>query len=1857
MADHQDDQVSKTEKQDLAHVDECDSNEKIGQVARLESLIQGPTPVDGIRTALPSWPSEIHHNATWLDLYPWKSLYSHHPSFATSYREVEKGSLVAGDQQRTVGTSEDEGRGVAPIEGRNTGERIGTPHSLRHHYCVPRAEHERLLSIFHQSRGGSVLVTGYRGTGKTSFVNHVVSHLGDKMGDSSDKKIRFFPFRINLSTSRTAEALVMMMMKKLETGARRGDFQEAEEDILNANQRFRSRRSSAESKAKGEITEQSKGKRISIGVLILALTAIIFLFVRLEFKTDLSWWDIIGSLGFAAGGFNLLYPLGELQERSTEKKGSQTSESESFVENGYPIHEAQQELHSILSTLSKAGKKIVFIFDEVDKLSPSPLAGADAPNGERLRSIQQLVSDLKFLLTESEALHVFIAGKDVDDSWQEDQNKGEGLFESIFVQNIYLPSTLSANLEPALGPHHWLIQTFRAVLSSRKTGADFLDELKQEIMKGFSDQNRELTDEELCWLNTIFKTILGEIGIDHRSWTYNTGLLIIPLFSPLEIWKILRRYEERCHQPIPKKNSVENMSQTPGTDPDASSGSRRCKDPNLFDDEVIKWIDAVMLVFETETKESTKDTPQNGGSVDNRFTQEEKRALFGSDDIQLGKVDPMTERRIRRIRYLVEYLTYKGRGIPRKILREFYGLIQHTTMIKHKNNKENKKYWEGRGNIELVTYSPTTVRQKIKFFASIVSQIDANRDRFRFLNDKGCVATFHIIDHILKHFQTGFTWADLENATFMTRREELFPSRELLRSLLAVFEDHLFEARDRRHQSYRLLPRVKHDLADLYQAFGPEQIELRFTWADFAEEISVLEVRLAKIESVGPTRRHESVKSQMRLAEIFELLGKHQEARREYSKALRWIRADLRKLYTRNREGEFPMMVPTTTMTYLMSANTALSRLGYLYELDRDYRTALHYYETIIRFLEGALTGAKKNEKGLKFKSIMGPTLVIDPDSGTLKSYRILGEQQQRSKSELASLPVLIGKMVPEETTVVSPFTSGQGDSLGREVLLLGELPQIPRALHTGFESKDIATALNLVAVTLEKLWHRYASNRFLINALDYYLRCGDEYNTIDQMVFIGELMMRRRDVRLATGWYLAALRRATQLQLIQPTDRTSRQPEVQTSAKARLYEYLGDVWYATGGTAFVDENILVEISNGARSESKRSQTDSESDQINSGENKASSALLDPIQMAVSDAINRIRKENTDEHVDSRDEEYFYTQAAYHFGRNQQVLRQCDVSLKKIELRRNRLTKLIRRMSEIKDLQPNDEDLQSERMSLQLEMRLAWGDFWVGAERAFNSLIDANPGNRRTKPMDMGRIVDRRRYGELLNSVGRMLMVAAEGEIHQWCWGLPARPDGPSNTDLEIFIDDQIEHIRAIHPGRDLDTGIFREILEERIDTERTAEIISRIIGNLVDNQAVFSSDQPENMQICVVNGIRPRSPLWNLGKRSWRDENLGKPNQFLLGQLFYLFGLDRKNDSPEKNGSHKNSDTPYLIRTLYRAEIALLSAHLALDDNIRGVESAAASRSLGVLYLVSILKVFSFMSSESVSPDVSINSLPRLYNAFHIASKRYLVNAIDILRGEAERNRANSYELLRAQQALADLMTIRSEVLACFDRDQLGNDGGDAILRQRVESILLSKEDCNDLNLHDCRIQAFEAYRDCCRTILSDIEDYIKRYRFPAEAMYRHGDVMNRRLHWDIAQSIRSRHVDYGSEWEAEISVSRLRKQAQELSIRLFDAYPWCEDRDDWFDGLCKLFELLDNTAVRPSWIRILDTETGSNGERETRNPKDKGDGPKEKDTKDGRYTVCHREANPGSSDSFRYFRSFDDGLGREPQMQRMDE
>ncbi|MGV1063002.1 hypothetical protein ACQR2W_05320 [Clostridium perfringens] len=172
---------------------------------------------------------------------------------------------------------------------------------------------------------------------------------------------------------------------------------------------------------------------------------------------------------------------------------------------------AEYHLKNILNGLNSAGIKIVFIFDELDKI-------------ESESEIEQLIADLKPLLLSNLASFFIVSGQKLYYKFIGSSLLDDSIMASIFSKNIHIPLAMNIHLEQLFNYYiedknyleKELVKNYRdsLILNSYRTVRRFINLISQDIVwennlsyLHINEENKELYKTDSVILNTVAKII------------------------------------------------------------------------------------------------------------------------------------------------------------------------------------------------------------------------------------------------------------------------------------------------------------------------------------------------------------------------------------------------------------------------------------------------------------------------------------------------------------------------------------------------------------------------------------------------------------------------------------------------------------------------------------------------------------------------------------------------------------------------------------------------------------------------------------------------------------------------------------------------------------------------------------------------------------------------------------------------------------------------------------------------------------------------------------------------------------------------------------------------------------------------------------------------------------------------------------------------------------------------------------------------------------------------------------------------------------------------------------------------------
>ena len=286
---------------------------------------------------------------------------------------------------------------------------------------------EELAARLLFSNGGAFLVTGYRGVGKTSFVNQVIRKLSDSMPWASEQfgEVRIIAISISIprkiAPAELMHHLVRRLYERLVSEKIFGKLdRELRDDLVLAYQRT----SLQMSRSMTRSFDFSGGKEAGIDTPLHKLG------LKLPFELKRSWSKVeqASFLGY--------------DEKAAEHDLIRLSEQ---IAAGYadvpPVwRRVWARLRGQNVNGARTAIRMIYVFDELDKIDGESeiLPAADGTATAR-PGIDEILRSLKTLFTTSGLSFVFVAGKDLHDHWIEDVERGDSVYESVFSYDKYLP--------------------------------------------------------------------------------------------------------------------------------------------------------------------------------------------------------------------------------------------------------------------------------------------------------------------------------------------------------------------------------------------------------------------------------------------------------------------------------------------------------------------------------------------------------------------------------------------------------------------------------------------------------------------------------------------------------------------------------------------------------------------------------------------------------------------------------------------------------------------------------------------------------------------------------------------------------------------------------------------------------------------------------------------------------------------------------------------------------------------------------------------------------------------------------------------------------------------------------------------------------------------------------------------------------------------------------------------------------------------------------------------------------------------------------------------------------------------------
>ncbi|RFU37268.1 hypothetical protein DZF91_33785, partial [Actinomadura logoneensis] len=283
----------------------------------------------------------------------------------------------------------------------------------------PSALTEALRERIAYSHGGTFLITGFRGVGKTTMIQRALGALAERPPDGR----RVLPVVLSVARPMTTAHLLFAIVRRVfEALNETGEFDRLPEDTRH----------------------------------LLLLT---YMRTSLSFKetrSDASERGASAEVGLSASGMRAVGASGLALPKlgmSSKRTRSLATEAAFLAYSETDVEYDMMRIVRILSAPRPAGRRglvrrrpgrsasgdpplsLVVVLDEVDKLTSSK---------KGMAALERLLSGMKNVISMPGAYYVVVAGPDLQDRVLLDVGRGNGVYESIFAWRLYVPCSWRA---------------------------------------------------------------------------------------------------------------------------------------------------------------------------------------------------------------------------------------------------------------------------------------------------------------------------------------------------------------------------------------------------------------------------------------------------------------------------------------------------------------------------------------------------------------------------------------------------------------------------------------------------------------------------------------------------------------------------------------------------------------------------------------------------------------------------------------------------------------------------------------------------------------------------------------------------------------------------------------------------------------------------------------------------------------------------------------------------------------------------------------------------------------------------------------------------------------------------------------------------------------------------------------------------------------------------------------------------------------------------------------------------------------------------------------------------------------------
>ncbi|MCW3127430.1 MAG: ATPase domain protein [Bacteroidetes bacterium] len=872
---------------------------------------------------------------------------------------------------------------------------------------------KRLVSYLRDGASGAYLITGYRGMGKTSFVKRAIEQF---KYEEQEKKDRIQIEQVTISFGQK-DIKELDILRQIIGGIRdkllnpRRRF--LHEEVFNlkaipiwsafvftvlmvtmlfiANHRSGEEATTAGSKgleqtlinfiALKHLLEWANIENIS-GLLLVAVLVGFFLnwvatkffqkyadnvkeFEKLDELYERCRSQITKEAGGSGGGERFPFSLGDKMVKRFPMANPK---------------EVENDIIGILEDINKnksnIKRKFIFVFDEIDKIDPSPdrnsyheeMDRADKQSQQsqfydfrqRKRVVINILANLKYLITTAEAKFIFIAGREMFDAALADIADRQSAVSSIFHQVINVDSFLKDSIDNSPGSEKNKSPDVAILGSNGKTAG--LTGLIEEYLEKILYRGGDFA--HFVEMRLLVKDLGSQLGIEakkkfdefiQRDWEK-------PISNEdyiLEI-ELLQTFQSES-----SKGNFSKLTKYLRESPDVIQDG-------LLDEKLMDGLkyESLITKFYRLLEHQAENGKKRRGVSDSQICPE-----------AIAKI-------VYTLQNYVVYLAYRSNGSPKKLVRLIEDMIRHSSElpIKPKGIADGVSYETDKA---IVVYQLNKDVEQ-RYFIRITY---LNQYRFGFINylfrpflsslgnyyksysDKILVSTPYLLDHIIKFHPFAFSLQNLElipEVVSETRSPEL---RNFIEDLIVYLSQNHVRESEIGLFDYKFLNKTYHEIVYLSKLFEDESAAFNFTLDETFHVKLHLTNRIKDLRNVYkefiPHDGHISYVHSIsflniRLGDAQFFDQEYDEAIIAYSDALQGLVALLKESTPRDNgitnESNNAALEIENLITYLHLK----LKLGLTYEKMKDYEKAMAIYIEIPILANRFLMAINKEVIGAK---------------------------------------------------------------------------------------------------------------------------------------------------------------------------------------------------------------------------------------------------------------------------------------------------------------------------------------------------------------------------------------------------------------------------------------------------------------------------------------------------------------------------------------------------------------------------------------------------------------------------------------------------------------------------------------------------------------------------------------------------------------------------------------------------------------------------------------------------------------------------------------------------------------------------